>query len=105
MRLTLTDRLWLAVYSLALVLLLPTTLYHLVWRGMRQREYLQRWSERYAWFGDRLQLDGTIWVHCAAGYRASIAAGLLERTGRHVVLVDDRFPAGGGPASGADRRR
>jgi glyoxylase-like metal-dependent hydrolase (beta-lactamase superfamily II) len=52
-----------------------------------------------------LPADRTIWVHCAAGYRASIAAGLLERTGRHVVLVDDRFPAGDGPASGADRRR
>ena len=34
-------------------------------------------------------VDRTIWVHCAAGYRASIAAGLLERAGRHVVLIDD----------------
>ncbi len=34
---------------------------------------------------------GTIWVHCAAGYRAAIAASLLERHGRSVVLVDGRF--------------
>jgi hydroxyacylglutathione hydrolase len=34
---------------------------------------------------------GTIWVHCAAGYRAAIAASLLERRGRNVVLVDGRF--------------
>ena len=34
---------------------------------------------------------GTIWVHCAAGYRAAIAASLLERHGRDVVLVDGRF--------------
>jgi rhodanese-related sulfurtransferase len=31
---------------------------------------------------------GTIWVHCASGYRAGIAASLLARAGRQVVLVD-----------------
>jgi glyoxylase-like metal-dependent hydrolase (beta-lactamase superfamily II)/rhodanese-related sulfurtransferase len=35
--------------------------------------------------------DGPIWVHCAAGYRASIAASLLDRAGREVVLVDDEI--------------
>jgi len=34
---------------------------------------------------------GTIWVHCASGYRAAIAASLLERAGRDVVLVDADF--------------
>ena len=29
------------------------------------------------------------WVHCAAGYRAAVAASLLDRAGREVVLVDD----------------
>lgn len=33
--------------------------------------------------------DGRLWVHCASGYRASIAASLLDRAGRDVVLVDD----------------
>jgi rhodanese-related sulfurtransferase len=38
---------------------------------------------------------GTLWVHCSAGYRAAVAASLLERRGREVVLIDDRFsPAG-----------
>lgn len=32
-----------------------------------------------------------IWVHCQAGYRASVAASLLARAGRQVVLVDDDF--------------
>jgi hydroxyacylglutathione hydrolase len=35
--------------------------------------------------------DGEVWVHCASGYRASIAASLLARAGRDVVLVDDEF--------------
>ncbi len=32
---------------------------------------------------------GQLWVHCAAGFRASIAASLLDRAGHDVVLVDD----------------
>ena len=35
--------------------------------------------------------DGEVWVHCASGYRASIAASLLDRAGRHVVHVDDEW--------------
>jgi hydroxyacylglutathione hydrolase len=34
---------------------------------------------------------GTLWVHCASGYRASIAASLLDRAGGDVVLIDDDF--------------
>jgi hydroxyacylglutathione hydrolase len=30
-----------------------------------------------------------IWVHCAAGYRAGIAASLLHRAGHRVVLIND----------------
>lgn len=35
--------------------------------------------------------DGEVWVHCAAGYRASIAASLLAAAGRQVVHIDDDF--------------
>lgn len=34
---------------------------------------------------------GEVWVHCAAGYRASIAASLLAASGHRVVAVDDAF--------------
>ena len=34
---------------------------------------------------------GQLWVHCASGYRASIAASLLDRAGRDVVFIDDSF--------------
>jgi rhodanese-related sulfurtransferase len=33
--------------------------------------------------------DREVWVHCAGGYRASIAASLLVRAGRTPVLIDD----------------
>ncbi|HEY2206869.1 MAG TPA: rhodanese-like domain-containing protein, partial [Pseudonocardia sp.] len=34
---------------------------------------------------------GQLWVHCASGYRAGIAASLLDRAGHDVVLVDDEY--------------
>ena len=35
--------------------------------------------------------EGELWIHCASGYRASIAAALLDRHHRHVVLIDDGY--------------
>ncbi|MDR6978401.1 glyoxylase-like metal-dependent hydrolase (beta-lactamase superfamily II)/rhodanese-related sulfurtransferase [Streptomyces sp. 3330] len=37
--------------------------------------------------------DGTVWVHCAGGMRAAIAASLLDASGRDVVAVDEGFDA------------
>ncbi len=34
---------------------------------------------------------GQVWVHCQSGYRASVAAGVLDAAGREVVLIDDDF--------------
>ncbi|MFJ9121371.1 rhodanese-like domain-containing protein [Streptomyces sp. NPDC102394] len=39
--------------------------------------------------------DGEVWVHCAGGMRAAVAASLLDAAGRHVVAVDDSFDAAG----------
>lgn len=36
---------------------------------------------------------GEVWVHCATGYRSSIAASLLDRAGRKVVAIDDDWAA------------
>ncbi|MFW6695683.1 MBL fold metallo-hydrolase [Streptomyces sp. MAR4 CNX-425] len=36
---------------------------------------------------------GEVWVHCAGGMRAAIAASLLDAAGRDVVAVDDSFAA------------
>lgn len=41
---------------------------------------------------------GRLWVHCTTGYRAGVAASLLQRAGRDVVQIDARFrdaPAAG----------
>jgi hydroxyacylglutathione hydrolase len=35
--------------------------------------------------------DGEVWVHCASGYRSSIAASIIDRPGRTVVLINDTY--------------
>ncbi len=35
--------------------------------------------------------DGEVWVHCAAGYRASVAASFIAAAGRTLVAIDDSF--------------
>ena len=35
--------------------------------------------------------SGELWVHCQSGYRAGIAASLLQRMGRDVVHIDDSW--------------
>jgi hydroxyacylglutathione hydrolase len=35
--------------------------------------------------------QGEVWVYCGSGYRASIAASILDRPGRNVVLINDSY--------------
>lgn len=35
--------------------------------------------------------QGKVWVHCASGFRASIAASILDRAGHPVVHIDDDY--------------
>ncbi len=46
--------------------------------------------------------QGEVWVYCGSGYRASIAASVLDRPGRHVVLINDSYDAAN--AAGLDER-
>ncbi|QNN54908.1 MBL fold metallo-hydrolase [Nocardioides mesophilus] len=34
---------------------------------------------------------GELWIHCAGGYRASVAASVLDAAGHRLVAVDDSF--------------
>jgi hydroxyacylglutathione hydrolase len=40
---------------------------------------------------DEIPAGRELWIHCASGYRASIAAALLDRHDRPVVLIDDSY--------------
>ena len=81
------------LYSAALYVLLPVTLYHLVWRGFRQRAYLLRWHERYARYGDAPAPDAPhLWVHAVSVGEVNAAAPLIhallrERPDRRVLVT------------------
>ena len=40
---------------------------------------------------EEVPADREVWVHCASGFRASIAASLVDRAGRHVVVIHDEW--------------
>ena len=97
MRADFFERVLRGLYSAALYLLLPVTLYHLVWRGFRQGEYLMRWNERYAVY-DPGDAPVDVWVHAVSMGEVNAAAPLVNALrARHPglrVLVTSITPTG-----------
>lgn len=71
------ERLLRALYSLALYLLTPVTVYHLIWRGFRQAAYFERWGERYAGFGAPRD-HRVLWVHAVSVGEVNAAIPLVD---------------------------
>jgi len=66
------------LYSAVLYLLLPITIYHLLWRGLRAPAYLQRWSERYAIYLPRTPKQPCIWLHAVSVGEVNASAPLIN---------------------------
>ena len=71
------ERLLRGLYSAALYLLAPITVYHLIWRGLRQPAYFQRWPERYAVYRDDRPVR-TLWVHAVSVGEVNAAVPLVN---------------------------
>ncbi len=86
------------LYSAALYLLLPITVYHLIWRGFRQHAYLLRWDERYARYRDAPSGAEYIWIHAVSVGEVNAAAPLINALLRdhpqQRVLVTTITPTG-----------
>ncbi|WMJ70430.1 lipid IV(A) 3-deoxy-D-manno-octulosonic acid transferase [Stenotrophomonas sp. 24(2023)] len=65
------------LYSAVLYVLLPITVYHLVWRGFRVREYFQRWDERYASYPES-SCQPRVWLHAVSVGEVNAAAPLVN---------------------------
>lgn len=74
---TLWQRLLRALYSAVMYALVPVMLYHLVWRGLRDRNYFQRWSERFGWYGGA-PLRQSLWIHAVSVGEVNAAAPLVD---------------------------
>lgn len=72
-----TERFLRGLYSAVLYVLTPVTVYHLIWRGFRFREYFHRWSERYASYdGPVPPVD--IWLHAVSVGEVNAAAPVVN---------------------------
>jgi 3-deoxy-D-manno-octulosonic-acid transferase len=74
----LVERLLRGLYSAVLYVLVPVTIYHLIWRGFRQVEYFQRWTERYAVYGAAQAQGETVWIHAVSVGEVNAAAPLVD---------------------------
>ena len=77
MHLTPWQRLLRGAYACVMYALVPVMLYHLVWRGLRDRNYFRRWSERFGWYA-HAPLDGSLWVHAVSVGEVNAAAPLID---------------------------
>src|SRR5690606_7921618 len=77
------ERLLRGLYSAVLYLLVPVTVYHLIWRGFRQQAYLHRWSERYARY-HRRPGPPVLWLHAVSVGEVNAAVPVVNalRRGR-----------------------
>ena len=87
-----------ALYSLLHYLLVPVMLLHLVWRGLRNRDYWAKWRERFG-HGPSLRGEGkTIWVHAVSVGEVQAALplvrSLIERHPEYVLVVTTTTPTG-----------
>ncbi len=73
-----TERVLRALYSAALYVLAPITVYHLIWRGFRQQAYFERWSERYASY-PATSTSAPLWLHAVSVGEVNAAAPLADR--------------------------
>ncbi|KGO98132.1 lipid IV(A) 3-deoxy-D-manno-octulosonic acid transferase [Novilysobacter defluvii] len=77
------ERLLRGLYSAVLYLLVPVTVYHLIWRGFRQQAYLHRWGERYARY-HRRPGPRVLWLHAVSVGEVNAAVPVVNalRRGR-----------------------
>lgn len=86
------------IYTLVLYLLLPFTPIKLLWRGLRQPEYLQHWAERYGFYKTPKNNQALIWLHCVSVGETRAAQplilALLKEYPSHQILITHATPTG-----------
>ena len=85
------------LYTLLLYLLLPLVPIKLIWRGIRQPEYLRHWGERFGFFSQPAK-QPLIWLHCVSvgETRAAepLVRALMAQYPQHHILLTHGTPTG-----------
>lgn len=85
------------LYTLLLYLALPFVPLKLLWRGIKQPEYLQHWGERFGFYAIK-PLKPVIWIHCVSVGETRAAAPLvkilLSQYPQYQILLTHTTPTG-----------
>jgi 3-deoxy-D-manno-octulosonic-acid transferase len=65
------------IYTLTMYLLTPAILYRLAARGLRYREYFERWRERFG-FANITSIRDSIWLHAVSMGEVNAAMPLID---------------------------
>jgi 3-deoxy-D-manno-octulosonic-acid transferase len=84
-------------YSLLLYLVLPFVPLKLLWRSIKQPEYLKHWHERFGFYSEPTNKP-VIWLHCVSvgETRAAVplVKALIQHYPNHLVLLTHTTPTG-----------
>lgn len=85
------------LYTLLLYIALPFVPLKLLWRGIKQPEYLQHWGERFGFYSIK-PLKPVIWIHCVSVGETRAAAPLvkilLSQYPQYQILLTHTTPTG-----------
>ena len=94
-------------YTLASLAVLPGLVWHLLWRGLRQREYWKHWSERFfgtapqaftKWRADSTDQEHLLWIHAVSVGETRAAEPLIRRwldqSPGHRIILTHTTPTG-----------
>ena len=94
-------------YTAASLLVLPGLVGHLLWRGLRQREYWKHWPERFfgtaprafaKWHADLADKKHLLWIHAVSVGETRAAEPLirrwLEQSADHRIILTHTTPTG-----------
>jgi 3-deoxy-D-manno-octulosonic-acid transferase len=85
------------LYTLLLYIALPFVPLKLLWRGIKQPEYLQHWCERFGGY-KQVATKPVIWLHCVSVGETHAAAPLVKALKQdypqHQILLTHTTPTG-----------
>lgn len=85
------------IYTFLLTIALPFVPLKLLWRGIKQPEYLQHWKERFGFYGVKPSKP-VIWIHCVSVGETRAAAPLvnilLSQYPKYSILLTHGTPTG-----------
>ena len=80
----------LIIYNIIVYLILPLTIIKLVYRGIKNKDYLRGWSERFAIYPESKKNKWlkrkTLWFHCVSVGETKAIYKLLEQLQKNIQV-------------------